>query len=369
MRFFTGMSRRYQGRRSAPGTKQLGAGTRRFRRGTSASLRFRRRAAIISTILALMLVGNLPATAAATVTSTIPVGGSPYGVAFTPDGSTAYVTNSGSDTVSVIDVASGTVTSTIPVGSTPRGVAVTPDGSTAYVTNPGSDTVTRIDVASGFAPSFSVGSDPYGVAFSPNGPYAYVTNSGSDRVTVIYVGEDLALNDFPVGSRPVGVAFTPDGSTAYVTNSGSDTVSVIDASATVFATVTSTIPVGTSPVGVAFTPDGSTAYVTNSGSDTVSVITVNPVPPVFTADAPPTKATTRAAYSYTFTATGDPAPTFYVSSGALPAGLGLDTSTGVLSGTPTKAGKATFTVTATNGVSPDAVTPPITITVTKGKAR
>jgi YVTN family beta-propeller protein len=284
MRFLTGLSRRYQGRRSAQGTKQLGAGTRRFRRGTSASLRFRRRAAIINTILAvLMLVGNIPATAAGTVTSTIPVGLSPYGVAVTPDGSTAYVVNSVFGTVSVITVASGTVTSTI-----------------------------------------------------------------------------------PVGLEPVGVAFSPDGSRAYVTNYVSNTVSVIIVAS---GTVTSTIPVGQDPYGVAFTPDGSTAYVTNAGSNTVSVINVVSAPPVFTADTPPTKTTTRAAYSYTFTATGNPAPTFYVSSGALPAGLSLDSSTGILSGTPTKAGKATFTVTATNGVSPDAVTPGITITVTKGKGR
>ncbi|WP_234754091.1 fibronectin type III domain-containing protein [Arthrobacter ramosus] len=88
-----------------------------------------------------------------------------------------------------------------------------------------------------------------------------------------------------------------------------------------------------------------------------------PAPPVFTADTPPTTATAGAAYSYTFTATGSPAPTFAVSSGALPAGLSLNTSTGILSGTPTTAGPATFTLTATNGVSPDAVTPPLTITV------
>ena len=41
-----------------------------------------------------------------------------------------------------------------------------------------------------------------------------------------------------------------------------------------------------------------------------------------------------------------PAPTFRVSTDALPAGMSLNTTTGVLSGTPTKAGKATFTVTA-----------------------
>jgi YVTN family beta-propeller protein len=227
--------------------------------------------------------------------------------------------------VSVIDVASGTWTSTIPVGSSPTGVAFTPDGSTAYVANNEGDTVSVIDVASG-----------------------------------------TVTSAIPVGWAPDSVAVAPDGSTAYVTNSGSDSVSLIDVAS---GTVTSTIPVGTPPTGVAVAPDGSTVYVVNTSSNTVSVITVDAAPPVFTADTPPTKATTRTAYSYTFTATGAPAPTFYVSSGALPAGLSLDSSTGVLSGSPTKAGKATFTVTATNGVSPDAVTPRITITVTKGKSR
>jgi YVTN family beta-propeller protein len=41
----------------------------------------------------------------------------------------AYISNSGSDTVSVIDTATNTVTTTIPVDDTPLGVAVTPDGS------------------------------------------------------------------------------------------------------------------------------------------------------------------------------------------------------------------------------------------------
>jgi YVTN family beta-propeller protein len=226
-------------------------------------------------------------------------------------------------------VASGTVTSTIPLEAIPWGVAVSPDGSTAYVTNFDAGTVAVIAVASG-----------------------------------------TVTSTIPAGPNPNAVAFTPDGSTAYVTNIYFGTVTVIDVASGIIA---STIPVGPDPENVAFTPDGSTAYVTNSGGrpgfDMVWVIDVNATPPVFTAKTPPTKATMRAAYSYTFTATGDPAPTFYVSSGALPAGLSLDSSTGVLSGTPTKAGKATFTVTATNGVSPDASTGPITITVTKGKVR
>ena len=85
--------------------------------------------------------------------------------------------------------------------------------------------------------------------------------------------------------------------------------------------------------------------------------------PAFTADTPPASAVVGSPYSYTFQASGNPAPTFAVNSGSLPAGLSLASGTGVLSGTPTAAGASTFTVSASNGVGTPAVTPPITITV------
>lgn len=89
----------------------------------------------------------------------------------------------------------------------------------------------------------------------------------------------------------------------------------------------------------------------------------SPTAPVFTAASPPAAPTAGNPYSYTFAASGNPAPTFRVSSDTLPAGLNLNATTGVLSGTPTTAGTATFAVTATNGVSPDAITGSLTITV------
>src|SRR6185312_4743915 len=51
--------------------------------------------------------------------------------------------------------------------------------------------------------------------------------------------------------------------------------------------------------------------------------------PAFTADTPPATATVGQPYSYTYAATGVPAPTFSVATGSLPAGLSLDAATGV----------------------------------------
>lgn len=85
--------------------------------------------------------------------------------------------------------------------------------------------------------------------------------------------------------------------------------------------------------------------------------------PVFTAASPPSTGIVGTAYStYSFSASGTTPITFTQANGTLPPGLTL-ASNGVLSGTPTTPGTYTFTVTASNGVNPDATTSPVTIEV------
>src|SRR5258708_27219256 len=99
----------------------------------------------------------------------------------------AYVTNSSSSSVSVIDTATNTVTTTVGVESRPIGV---------------------------------------GFAFTPNGSRVYVANSDSNSVSVIDTATNAVIATIAVGSFPQGLAITPDGSRAYVSNTNS--ASVID---------------------------------------------------------------------------------------------------------------------------------------------
>jgi uncharacterized repeat protein (TIGR01451 family) len=107
---------------------------------------------------------------------------------------------------------------------------------------------------------------------------------------------------------------------------------------------------------------GNSAGTATTGPITVTVAPP-PAPATFTANSPTAKATVAVPYSYTFAASGNPSPTFSVSSGTLPAGLALDPASGTLAGTPTAAGTSTFTVTASNGVGTPATTGLLTIKV------
>jgi S-layer protein (TIGR01567 family) len=187
----------------------------------------------------------------------------------------AYITNTGDNTVSVIDTATNTVSpNPIYVGNAPYGVAVSLDGTRAYVTNGGSfnvaGTVSVIDTSdNNVIDTYTVEKKPMGIAINPSGTKVYVANYVSGTVSVIDT-VSKTIKPVTVGMGPVGVAISPDGSKVYVTNELSYTVSEID-----IATDTvnpNPIYVGMQPWGIAVTPDGSKAYVANEEGHTVSVI-------------------------------------------------------------------------------------------------
>ncbi|MBA2946394.1 serine/threonine-protein kinase [Streptomyces himalayensis] len=250
---------------------------------------------------------------APTPVSSIRVGGSPEGVAVSPNEDRAYVANESSGSVSVINTATNKVDSTIPVGRSPKGVAVSPNGDRVYVTNRRSGSVSVINTATNKVDStIPVGRGPQGVDVSPIEDRVYVANFGSGSVSVINTATNKVDSTIPVGRGPAGVAVSPIGDRVYVANGSSGSMSVIDTatnrkmgnpipvgrglqgvavsredrvyvtngssgSMSVINTATnkvdSTIPVGRGPQGVDVSPNGDRVYVANRSSGSVSVIT------------------------------------------------------------------------------------------------
>jgi len=82
----------------------------------------------------------------------------------------AIVANSGSNSVSILDIVNNVVLSTIAVGQTPTGIALSPDRSKAYIANYGSGTVTEIDLnAMTVIATVSVGGEPTSVSTASDG--------------------------------------------------------------------------------------------------------------------------------------------------------------------------------------------------------
>jgi len=110
----------------------------------------------------------------------IGVGTNPRGIAITPDGTKTYVTNVGSNNVTVINNTTFAVLKTIPVGPTPWHVTITPDGNWAYVSNSGSNTVSIIQIAADggqWVKDLTVGDGPFFSVVNPANNKLYVSNS------------------------------------------------------------------------------------------------------------------------------------------------------------------------------------------------
>ncbi len=189
-------------------------------------------------------------TATNAMTAKIPVGQLAYAIAFTPDGTQAFVANDLSGTVSVIDVSTAKVANTIAVGHQPWSVQVTPDGKSAWVSNNLDNTVSVIDVASGTVTgTIPTGKGPQGIGFTANGALAYVTNFTDGTVSVIDTATATTIKTIPVGKEPTGfgnfvapgLMASPPPSLAAAILPGGRSVE-IPAAATVFGTILNLTP-------------------------------------------------------------------------------------------------------------------------------
>jgi beta-glucosidase-like glycosyl hydrolase len=103
---------------------------------------------------------------------------------------------------------------------------------------------------------------------------------------------------------------------------------------------------GTVNTAGTYTINLSATNAVGTGTGTLT-LTVKPPPPVVSATPAPSAGTVGTAYSYQVTASSSPT-SYALASGSLPVGLSLNTTSGLISGTPTTAATSTFGITATN---------------------
>jgi len=323
-----------------------------------------------------------------------------YQVVFSLDGLKAYVptqTNSpdsGFGNVNVIDIDPVTGDRTLgapivfPSFSGPTTMAISPDGTTAYVTTYGDGWVNKVNLATGAVEQkYLLEAGVFGIGINEQGSKLVVSNYDTGTVTIFNLIDDSVVTLPAAGTSPRNLIMSPSGDRAFITDSGADNLLVIGVntvptftattlpdpqsgvpySATLqttgFPDPTFTVTAGSLPDGLTLNPTTGEISGTpfGAGVHTFSItadngigttvqeftFTVAGVPPVITTTSLP-DGTITAAYSSTIAATGDEAPTFAVTSGALPAGLSLNPTTGEVLGTPSAIGSSTFTVTATN---------------------
>jgi YVTN family beta-propeller protein len=176
------------------------------------------------------------------------------------------------DTVGKLIVMNGTtdtIIGSVRVASLPSSVAVDESNGDAYVTNWGSDNVSVIQSATNIVlDSITVGSEPDAMAYDSSDGYLYVANNESNNVTVIDGASNAVIGSIPVGCSPDAVAIDSENGDVFVANACSNNVTVIN-SATDAAV--GAVAVGSDPDAIAFDPANEQVFVANAGSNNVTV--------------------------------------------------------------------------------------------------
>jgi YVTN family beta-propeller protein len=219
------------------------------------------------------------------------VGQNPTGVTANPKRNEVYVVNSGDSSsngsLSIIDTEKNAVAATIPLHKSPYFVDVDPAGDVAYVANSGSNSVSIIDLqARREIEAVPVGDGPGEARIAADGKSLVVSNRAANSVTVL--GPNGSNRDWKVRATLTGcagatdVAILKDSLKAFVACSAGHQVMAIQLAHAADAggaarqdAVEAMLDVGRAPVHVALKPDGGEVFVSNFESNTISEVTAS----------------------------------------------------------------------------------------------
>ncbi|MFN9632584.1 MAG: YncE family protein [Erythrobacteraceae bacterium] len=156
-------------------------------------------------------------------------------------------------------------------------LAVSPDARTAWTTDLGSRTVTLVDLRTRLAPlSVTVGEEPEGISLSPDGSTLWVSARGSNQAFALDPRTMEVRQAVATGRFPLRIAVRPQGDVAVTSDLQDGSLSVIDtATAKVIRTIAVSGPAEAQTrfqVTILWSDDGKRIYVAETASDTVAEV-------------------------------------------------------------------------------------------------
>ncbi len=186
----------------------------------------------------------------------------------------AYVTNAGSDTVTVLDVVNVRVDRELAVGLNPVAVAASPTRNEIYVVNSGAEgangSISVIDAEhNAVVATIPVRRQPVSIDLDATGNFAYVANSSSNSVSVVDLKARSEVAQIGAGEEPVAARISADGKTLVVANRRGNSATLIDPVGGQVRAVFAGCPGATGPV---ILPDSSKVFLPCSAGHQVMVI-------------------------------------------------------------------------------------------------
>ncbi|HUN40200.1 MAG TPA: PQQ-binding-like beta-propeller repeat protein [Acetobacteraceae bacterium] len=169
---------------------------------------------------------------------------------FTPHASAtglAFVMNSDSASISVIDMATHKELRRIPVLREPHHWALTPDGKSLLVGDTVGNELFSLDPATGALQRTIPCVDPYQLWFSPNGKFLVVNGLARNQVDVYNGATFKLVKRFHASAMPSHLAYSPDSSIVFVSLQESNRLMAIDLND---MKILWDKPVGNTPAGV-----------------------------------------------------------------------------------------------------------------------
>jgi YVTN family beta-propeller protein len=195
------------------------------------------------------------------------------GIAAPAGASTLYVTNTKSNSVSIIDTNTFEVVGTIALGpGKPNRIVFHPDGKIAWVVYDKSRDLGVIDAeARKLVRRVKIGGNPYNLAFTPDGRYLYVldwaSETSTDEVIVYDLRAERIEGRVEVSTWPAHGVFSRDGRLFYVSGESAGDVTVIDTAKREI--VGRVVHGGGDAMGLALRADGRILYAAAGENKTV----------------------------------------------------------------------------------------------------